>query len=63
MYGCIKCDFVTYEKPKKLICPRCTSELRERAYYMNGDVYQGEKYATIQLMLFQSSFQTTKEDE
>ena len=51
MYCCIKCDFVIFEVPKKLICKRCGFELRERTYYMNGEVYQGEKYATIQLML------------
>jgi len=51
MYGCIKCDFVVCAVPKKFICPRCGSELLERAYYMNGDVYQGEKYITIMSML------------
>jgi len=50
MYGCIKCDLVVFEVPKKFVCSRCGSELRERAYYMNGKVYQGEKHTTIQLM-------------
>lgn len=51
MYSCIKCDFIICAIPRKLVCPRCGSELAERAYYVNGDVYQGEKYATIQFML------------
>ena len=52
MYCCIECDFIIFEVPKnkKLICKRCGAELRERTYYMNGEVYQGEKYATIQFM-------------
>ena len=51
MYGCIKCDLVAFEAPKKLVCPRCGGELRERAHYMNGEVYQGEKHTTVQLMV------------
>ena len=56
MYSCIKCDCVIYEVPRKLVCPKCGSELVDRAYYMNGEVYQGEKHMTIQLMLEYGKF-------
>ncbi len=57
MYACTKCKFIAFAKRTRkdgstnLDCPKCGSELVDRAYYLNGDVYQGEYYATITLIL------------